>query len=258
MSEAQKALEQPTETPKSKGLIAKLCEVMAEAGYVEKRGHNDKFNYSYVTEADVVELLRDKLASRGVFIFPSVTQIDRKEHSKTSSGATMFITDIMMTWTFVDAETGETHVCHVPGCGTDTGDKGIYKAITGSSKYFFLKAFMLPTGDDPEDEKIDKEEGKAAARAVAVRKLKENANGNESVLLVPYKQNRLALQGHGVQILKAAMSDEDKAKVHITFTKDKVWVLPLVEGHMFASLCSKYSVQCDWQEEREPGSDENV
>ena len=154
-----------TDELKPKGLIAKLCEVMAEAGYVQKRGHNEKFNYDYATEADVVDALRDKLAARKVFVFPSIISAERKEHSKTNSGGTMFITDIMVKWTFLDGDSGETQECVMPGCGTDTGDKGIYKAITGSSKYMFLKAFMLPTGDDPENEKEDGKPARATKAA---------------------------------------------------------------------------------------------
>lgn len=36
------------------------------------------------------------------------------------------------------------------GQGVDSGDKGIYKAITGANKYFIYKLLNLPTGDDPE------------------------------------------------------------------------------------------------------------
>ncbi len=40
------------------------------------------------------------------------------------------------------------------GEGLDqNGDKGTYKAITGATKYFLLKLFLIPTGDDPETDK---------------------------------------------------------------------------------------------------------
>ncbi len=154
-----------------KGLIVKLCEVMAETGYVAKSGTNQKQGYKYVTEADVLAMLREKLAAKKIFVFPSVVSVDRSVLYTANSGATMFATDVMVKWTFVDGDTGETHECLIPGCGADNGDKGLYKAITGSSKYMFLKGFMLPTGDDPEDETPDKVEGIAAANAVAEKKL---------------------------------------------------------------------------------------
>jgi ERF superfamily protein len=244
---------EPKPAPKPKGLIAKLCEVMAEAGYIQKRGRNDKFNYNYATEADVVDMLREKLASRGVFVFPSIVQNARSEHSKTSSGNIMWITEIMVRWRFVDAETGEAEECMMPGSGTDTGDKGIYKAITGSSKYMFLKGFMLPTGDDPEDEKPDKDDIKAKKKAAQdVGKQQAQAakdRMNEPVELVQVGTDKLGLRGNGVALVRAEMSEQEKSKC--TFKYDRVgnwWTIPLGDGNMFASLCEKYGVKCTWIE----------
>lgn len=40
----------------------------------------------------------------------------------------------------------------MPGYAEDKGDKAVYKAITGATKYAFWKCFGLSTGDDPETE----------------------------------------------------------------------------------------------------------
>lgn len=57
---------------------------------------------------------------------------------------------------FMDAETGESLVVPMSGEGQDVGDKAIFKAISGCQKYSLMKAFMIPTGDDPEgDEGVD-------------------------------------------------------------------------------------------------------
>jgi hypothetical protein len=43
------------------------------------------------------------------------------------------------------------------GYAEDTGgDKAIYKAMTGATKYFYMKVFGVATGDDPENEKAEK------------------------------------------------------------------------------------------------------
>ena len=39
-------------------LRQKLCRIMGELGYVEKRGRNTFSNYDYVTAADVAAVLR--------------------------------------------------------------------------------------------------------------------------------------------------------------------------------------------------------
>ncbi len=51
-------------------LRQKLAEVRRRIGYVQKRGHNERFNYSYVTAADIAGSVGDILAELGVVIIP--------------------------------------------------------------------------------------------------------------------------------------------------------------------------------------------
>jgi hypothetical protein len=229
-----------SEVPVAIGLVKKLCQVMAEAGYIKKRGRNEKFNYDYATEADVVDALREKLASRNVFVFPSVIQAERKQHSKTSNGGDMFITDIVVKWTFLDGDTGETQECLMPGCGTDTGDKGVYKAITGSSKYLFLKAFMLPTGDDPENEKPDHHEGVKAAQSVATAKLRSK-DGSEILSIIPYMQGFAALSGSGLSLVRANMDDAMRGKFGWV-QKGNVFMIPVEKVSALVEFCTFHSI----------------
>jgi hypothetical protein len=55
------------------------------------------------------------------------------------------------TYKFMDAE-GKSDCIEGTwfGSGSDTGDKGLYKAITGGIKYVLNTNFLIPTGDDPE------------------------------------------------------------------------------------------------------------
>lgn len=131
-------------------LYTKLAEVMAEVGRVEKRGRNDFHNYDYVTEADLIAEVRDKLAARGVMVLPSVVgEVDEREIT-TARGQTSTVSTIRVAFTFVDGESGDKHTCEFAGQGDDGGDKGLYKAYTGALKYFLMKTFLIPTGDDPE------------------------------------------------------------------------------------------------------------
>jgi hypothetical protein len=141
------------QTLPTKRLVTKLCEIMEVIGYVPKNGFNKFHNYAYVREADIVDALRKELTKRKIFVYPSIIS------QNTISNASGDITNLMVRWTFEDAETGETRECIIPGSGQDKGDKGVYKAMTGSSKYFLMKAFFVPTGDDPEAEDGKKSEG---------------------------------------------------------------------------------------------------
>jgi hypothetical protein len=150
------------ETPKAKNLVQKLCEVMAAVGTVAKKGTNTFHNYKYAKEADIVEAIRGELSQRNLFIFPHVTS-----HSRTDG-----ITDIMVRWTFTDGDSGEERWCDIPGSGQDKGDKGVYKALTGSEKYFLMKSFLIPTGDDPEaDSKDERENARSEAKKVGEAKV---------------------------------------------------------------------------------------
>lgn len=145
-------------------LAKKMCKVMGELGWVPKQGKNTHFGYNYATEADVVALLRKPLAAAGVMVFASLDGAVEREVVPAANGSTI-CTSIVMAFTFVDSETGQAHTIRVPGESQDKGDKGVYKAMTGATKYALLKTFLLPTGDDPEeDNEAEKEPPPAEAR----------------------------------------------------------------------------------------------
>lgn len=147
------------EKKSKKNLVAKLCEVMAAVEKIPKRGINEHYGYTYATEADVVEHVRQELARRKVFLLPSVQGVTERE-VVTRKGNKEIVTTVKVEYTFHDAESGETLAFTMLGSGQDAGDKGVYKALTGSIKYALMKAFLIPTGDDPERETSVKEPAK--------------------------------------------------------------------------------------------------
>jgi hypothetical protein len=186
------------ETPLS--LTQKLCQVMATVDRIPKTGRNDFHGYNYAEEAVIVEAIRQELASRNVMLYPSL---------QTRMGAVFVeggITTVMMTYTFVDGDSGETMESAWAGQGQDSGDKGLYKAYTGAQKYFLLKTFLMPTGDeqgadDPENPAKEalptpafakappKAPPKATPKAVPVA-----AEGEIKIVSIKWKQQDLALR----------------------------------------------------------------
>jgi len=152
-------------TPKT--LVTKLAEVMAAVERVPKRGRNDFHGYDYATEADIAGVIRKELADRKVMLIPSVESADRVPVGDKGS----VLTTLAMSFTFLDGESGEELTRKWAGAGTDKEDKGLYKAMTGGEKYFLLKTFLMPTGDDPEREdappKKERAERPKAAPATA-------------------------------------------------------------------------------------------
>ena len=137
-------------------LVSKLAEVLKRVKYIQKAGFNDFHRYKYATEADVNEHVREVLAELNVVMIPNVVSHSVREHIN-AKGKTEYIVTVGVDFTFHDGETGETITFRTYGEGQDAGDKGTYKAITGAQKYALMKAFMIPTGDDPEsDSSVDR------------------------------------------------------------------------------------------------------
>ncbi len=151
-------------TKKMQTLVGKLSQIMAETPWVEKKGRNSFFNYDYAKESDILDAVREKLASHGIFVFTSIENMEFRETSKrTRDGSPVNLVFVKTKHTFSDSDSGESIEVFGFGSGEDSGDKAIYKAITGAMKYFVSKNFLMSTGDDPErDEEKDAKDGKAA------------------------------------------------------------------------------------------------
>ena len=133
-------------------LRQKLAEVRRRIGYVQKRGHNERYNYNYVTAADIAGAVGDILAELGVVVIPSLESSRTNRAHRAGPRATR-IARVVMAYSFVDVDSGEEITVKVAGEGLDPGDKAPYKAMTGALKYALLQSFLLATGDDPEDER---------------------------------------------------------------------------------------------------------
>lgn len=145
-----------SDAPKTKGLAAKMAAAMAEIGRVQKRGKNDAQGYKYARADDVAEEARRVLSTHGIAMFADVVDDSLREITippakEGFGGKVLRISKVRVAWTFQDSETGEERTVHTPGEGMDSGDKGIYKAMTGAMKYALMLGFLIPTGDgDPE------------------------------------------------------------------------------------------------------------
>lgn len=128
-------------------LATRLVNVMTAIGFIPKSGHNDFHNYDFVTDADVLDALRVKLAENGVATAISIDNADIIQF-KTDKEKVQFLVTVNGSIAFTDGV--DTITIGIAGQGADGSDKGIYKAITGAVKYGLLKTFLVPTGDDPE------------------------------------------------------------------------------------------------------------
>ena len=139
---AQAAGEKPPAQPKS--LAGKLAAIMNEVGRVGKNGYNQHFKYAYVTESDLTDAIRPLLSKHSVGLSFSVEDV---------LDLTNNVTQVKIRYVLVNGEDSNDRLemtCF--GRGQDKADKGIYKAITGATKYWLYKTFLVSTGDDPEND----------------------------------------------------------------------------------------------------------
>ena len=157
---------QKIETIEERGnLYQRLSRVMSEAGTMHKGGLNDFSGYTYVKASDVAQKFQQLLLAHGVFVTANVEEVTRKQVESAKGKSQMYV-GVKVLYTFINIDNPvDRFVVQAVGDGMDTGDKGIYKALTGSQKYLFSLNFCMGSTDDAETESpelgglVDKGEG---------------------------------------------------------------------------------------------------
>lgn len=158
---------------KPPSLVRKLANVMGAFDRVAKNGVNQFFKYSYATEADVTSAVRGAMAEQGVMMITTLEKIEWSEVA-TAQGKKEKLCTASFLFTLLDADSDAKIELRNIGQGQDGGDKAFYKATTGAVKYALLKLFLIPTGDDPENEKAEKAPLPAPAGTEALQKALTN------------------------------------------------------------------------------------
>ena len=122
-------------------IYQKISEIMKEVTKIKKSGYNSFQKYEYMTEEDVLKV-RGSLIKHGLVILSSIPSEKRDGD----------LTTLNMSFKIVDIETKDSIDLPWVGYGSDKQDKGGYKAMTGALKFFLAKTFLLPSGNDPENE----------------------------------------------------------------------------------------------------------
>lgn len=138
-------------------IARKMALVMAEAGWIEKGSQvkmGGKVAYDYVSEAQFIAELRPLFVKHKLVVAPVKTEIvsiDKTEKAGNDGKVSVsYLTTINVTYNIYDVDSGEILSIAMPGQGIDSGDKGIYKALTGAFKNMLRQGFMIGTGVDPE------------------------------------------------------------------------------------------------------------
>ncbi len=133
-------------------LYKKLLSAQRTLKPIAETGKNTYQKYSYATALDILEPVKRTCNELGLFLYLDVTE------SEIEPGKARCIVKL----TVVDSESGESLSINSCGYSEDwsykenrpSGDKAIYKAITGATKYAVREMFALASTDDPEKEEI--------------------------------------------------------------------------------------------------------
>ena len=126
-------------------LYTKIHKIIKDGIRIGKNGRNDFHKYDYVTEADVVDEIKRIFTENNLVYDFNIVGTRKVEGLEN-------VTEVEAEITLIDLDSSESKVYSFFGQGQDKGDKGIYKAYTGLQKYFFMKNFLISTGDDPEND----------------------------------------------------------------------------------------------------------
>lgn len=140
-------MSETTKNPKNE-LYKKILAVQKALEPLEKTGWNDFQKYNYSTAGDVLLPVQRACNEQDLIVIADCIE------SKIEPGRASVIVRL----TVVDTESGESLSVTAPGYSEDfsykdnrpNGDKAVYKAITGATKYAVRSCFCLPSDDDPE------------------------------------------------------------------------------------------------------------
>ncbi len=136
---------------------------MSEIKNVEKNGLNQNQNYKFAKETDFVDKVKPLLGKYRLVMLPKIVSNTVTQYGDPTKPS--FLTVVEMEYTLIDIDSKDREVIKVSGQGSDRGDKGIYKAMTGAKKYAYSVTFHISTGDDPETTENEKKQ-KAAPKVV--------------------------------------------------------------------------------------------
>ena len=109
--------------------------------------------YQYVSGSKVLEVVRRGMDTYGLLLVQQVDEIEntRIDYQVKNGGKSELLSKVMMTFTWIDAESGETLPVKFGANGMNNWDKGLGSALTYAERYFLLKFFHIATDEDDVD-----------------------------------------------------------------------------------------------------------
>ncbi len=157
---------------KPQSLRRKLFLARKAAEAVAKNGHSSDGDYSFARFEDVLEEASKQLEKRDILYVPSMVD------EELVIGRQGVIAKAVIEYEVTDTKTDESLKIRWAGTGHDVpGDKALFKATTGTEKYFLARLLGIPFGTDPE---ADADTPSASPEADRIRAEQDAASEPES------------------------------------------------------------------------------
>ena len=138
-------------------------------------------NYEYVTGNKLLSFIRPLMDEHGLLLKQEVISIDNDRMDyKTGIGTTWekekseILSKVMMRFTWIDSETGESDENLFGANGQNDWEKGLGSALTYAERYFLLKYFHIATDEDdidnPNRKPVENKTVPALSKAIAPKK----------------------------------------------------------------------------------------
>jgi len=137
-------------------IYAKLLKIQQEVKGLskDKKGNN----YTYVTGNKILGFIKPLMDENSLILKQEILSIDNERQDYKTGIGTQYekekseiLTKVMMRFTWVDCETGETDVNLFGANGQNEWEKGLGSALTYAERYFLLKYFHIATDEDDID-----------------------------------------------------------------------------------------------------------
>lgn len=137
------------------GIYQKLLTIQSKVRGLKKddEAGQGASGYKYVSGSKVLDVIRPLMDKEGLLLIPQVDSIEneRIDYQTRNGGKSELLSKLMMTFTWVDVESGENLPVKFGANGMNNWDKGLGSALTYAERYFLLKFFHISTDEDDVD-----------------------------------------------------------------------------------------------------------
>jgi len=132
-------------------IYKKLLEIQKEVKGLSK--DKASHNFEYVTGNKLLSFIKPLMDKHGLILKQEVLSIEntRQDYKTRHGDKSEILSKVMMRFTWIDAETGDTDVNLFGANGQNDWEKGLGSALTYAERYFILKYFHIATDEDDID-----------------------------------------------------------------------------------------------------------